>query len=109
MIAVVAIVFLGTRLAGLWPRDVEVRYLLDPGVVALEVDYERGGEAVASARFQQANPENTVIDHTVRLQPGTYEATITIYGSDGRGRERSRALRVPSEGVMRFDLKEGSE
>ncbi|MGB8221149.1 MAG: hypothetical protein WCF10_01120 [Polyangiales bacterium] len=107
-IAVIGTVFLGSRLAGLWPRDVDVRYTIDPGVVELQADYLQEGEAVASARFRQTDPENHLIRHTVRLQPGTYEAQITLYRAEGGVLQLSRVLKVPSEGPIRFDLKEGT-
>jgi hypothetical protein len=94
-----------SRLARSWPRDVEVRYELDPGVVELDVDYVQEGEAVASARFRQEDPKNSLIQHQVRLQPGTYQARIMVQRADGRGLEHTRALIVPSEGTTRFDLK----
>jgi hypothetical protein len=87
---------------------VEVRYLLDPGVVELDVDYVQEGEAIASARFRQEDPKNTLIQHQVRLQAGTYQARIMVQRADGRGLGHTRVLIVPSEGPTRFDLKEAT-
>ena len=107
-IAVIGTIFLGSRLAGSWPRDVDVRYTIDPGVVELQADYLQEGEAAASARFRQKDPKNRLIRHTVRLQPGTYEAQITLYRAEDGALQLSRVLKVPNEGPIRFDLKEGT-
>ncbi|MGB8332361.1 MAG: hypothetical protein WCE62_19710 [Polyangiales bacterium] len=106
--AVIGMVVVGTRLGGVWPREVDVSYALEPGVVELEVDYVQDGEAVASARLRQDDLASGVIEHRVRLQPGTYQARITVYRADGVGHEHSRSLRVPGEGSNRFDLKEAT-
>jgi|GEM_PF-1554307 len=106
LIAVIGMLFVGTRLGGIWPRDVDVGYSLDPGVVELDVDYLHAGEVVASARFRRDDPDNASIQHRVRLQPGTYQARITVYHADGHGLQHRRALQVPSDGLTRFDLKE---
>jgi len=107
-IAVIGMAFLGTHLAAAWPRDVDVRYAVDSGVVELQVDYLQEGEALAHARFRQKDPKNGLIRHTVRLQPGTYDLQITLYRAQGGTLQRSRVLNVPSEGPIRFDLKEGA-
>jgi hypothetical protein len=107
-IALIGVVFVGSLLAGVWPRDVEVSYSLDPGVTGLDVDYLQEGEAVASARFKQRDTNIAVVRHTVRLQPGEYEVRFIVYGPDGRGVEHAKALLVPAEGLTRFDLKEAT-
>jgi len=89
-------------------RNVEVAYSLDPGVTELDVDYLQEGEAVASARFEQPKAKTVLFRHTVRLQPGEYEARITVYGPDGRGVEHGKVLVVPAEGLTRFDLREAT-
>jgi hypothetical protein len=108
VIALIGVAFVGSSLAGVWPRDVEVAYSLDPGVTELDVDYLQEGEVVASARFKQPDAKTTVVRHTVRLQPGEYQARITVYGHDGPGVEHAKVLVVPAEGLTRFDLKEAT-
>jgi hypothetical protein len=110
LIALIGMVFVGGLLARVWPRNVEVAYSLDPGVTELDVDYlqEGEGEAVASARFEQPKAKIVLFRHTVRLQPGEYEARITVYGPDGRGVEHGKVLVVPAEGLTRFDLREAT-
>jgi len=98
----------GGQLAQRWPRTVEIAYSVDPGVIGLDVDYLQEDEAAASARFKQQDPKATLIRHAVRLQPGEYQARMTVYRSDGRGVEHRRVLLVPSEGLTRFDLKEAT-
>jgi hypothetical protein len=107
-VAVLGVILVGSQLARVWPRNVEVSYALDPGVIEVDVDYLQEGEAVASARFRQPDPKTTVVRHTVRLQPGEYQARITVYRSDGPGVEHARVLVIPAEGLTRFDLKEAS-
>ena len=109
MIGIIGIVFVGGQLAQRWPRTVEIAYSVDPGVIGLDVDFLQEDEAAASARFKQQDPKTTLIRHAVRLQPGEYQARMTVYRSDGRGVvEHQRVLLVPSEGLTRFDLKEAT-
>jgi len=108
VIGIIGIVFVGGQLAQRWPRTVEIAYSVDPGVIGLDVDYLQEDEAAASARFKQQDPKTTLIRHAVRLQPGEYQARMTVYRSDGRGVEHRRVLLVPSEGLTRFDLKEAT-
>ena len=108
VVAVIGVIFVGGRLGRAWPRDVEVSYRVDPGSTAVDIDYLQESEAVASARFKQPEAKTTVVRHTVRLQPGEYQARITVYGSDNRGVEHTRVLFVPAEGITRFDLTEAA-
>ena len=108
VIALIGVVFVGNLLAGVWPRSVEVAFTLDPGVTEVDVDYLQEGEAVASARFKQPDAKTTTLRHTVRLQPGEYQARITVYRTDGPGVEHVMVLVVPAEGLTRFDLKEAT-
>jgi len=102
-------IFVGSQLASVWPRDVDVAYVLDSGVTEVDVDYLQNGEAVASTRIRPSDRRTKVVRHTVRLQPGEYQARITVYGADGNGLEHARRLVVPAEGVTRFDLKEATK
>jgi hypothetical protein len=102
------VIFVGSRLAQAWPRNVQISYAVDPNVTAVDVDYLQEGEAIASARFTPPAMKTTAVQHTVRLRPGEYQARITVYGSDDRGVEHSRLLVVPTEGITRFDLKEAA-
>jgi hypothetical protein len=107
-ISVVGIVLVGSHLARVWPRTVEVAYTLDPGIVAVDVDYLQDGEAAASARFRQPDAKTTAVRHTVRLQPGEYQARIAVYRADGPPIEHTRMLIVPADGLTRFDLKQST-
>jgi len=108
VIAVIGIVLVGGQLARRWPRTVEIAYSIDPGVIELDVDYLQEDEAVASARFNQQEAKTALIRHSVRLQPGEYQARMTVYGSDGRAVEHRQVLVVPAAGLTRFDLKEAT-
>ena len=101
MIAIIGAIVVGNHLASIWPRDVE-----DPAVAEIAVDYLQEGDAVASARFKHSDAKSTIVRHTIRLQPGEYDARIILYSSDGRGIEHQRKLLVPAAGLTRFDLKD---
>jgi hypothetical protein len=105
MIAVIGVAFVGSRLANVWPRDVETVYEVGSAVRELDVDYLQGGEAVASVRFSQTTPKTSAFRHIVRLEPGEYQIHITLYRQDGSATEHARRLAVPAAGVARFDLK----
>ena len=108
VIAVIGIAFVGSRLANVWPRNVEVAYEVGPQVEELDVDYMQADEAVASVRFDQRAKKTPVFRHTVRLQPGEYQIHITLYGQDGSAVEEHRELSVPATGMTRFDLKDAT-
>jgi len=108
VVAVIGVIFVGSRLERAWPRNVEISYRVDPGSTAVDVDYLQESDAVASARFKLPEAKATVVQHTVRLQPGEYQARITVYGSDDRGVEHAKVLFVPGEGITRFDLTEAT-
>lgn len=105
LIAVIGVAFVGSRLAGVWPRDIDVAFEVGPGIAELDVDYLQDGEAVASARFGVAAQNARFFRHSVRLQPGEYQVHITLYGTDGSAVEEARSLAVPARGMTRFDLK----
>jgi hypothetical protein len=109
VVAIIGAVLVGNHLASVWPRNVEVAYAHDPGIDELDVDFIQEGEAVASARFRQPDDQSTLIRHTVRLQPGEYQARITLYRPDSPAVEHQRVLLVPTEGLTRFDLKEATK
>ena len=107
-IAIVGLILVANQLAGIWPREVEVEYLLDEGIQAVDVDYVQEGETVTSARFTKAALRGSQVRTRVRLQPGEYLALITVYRKDGLGVEQSRTLVVPTEGVTLYDLREAT-
>ncbi len=105
VIAVIGVAFVGSGLARVWPRDVEIVYAVGPEIRGLDVDYLQGGEAVASVRFRQTEPKAASFPHVVRLQPGEYQIHITLYGQDGSATEQDRRIGVPAAQVTRIDLK----
>jgi hypothetical protein len=105
-VAIVGLILVANQLAGVWPREVEVEYLLDEGIQAVDVDYVQEGETVTSARFTKAALRGSNVRLRVRLQPGEYLALITVYRTDGIGVEQSRKLVVPAEGITLYDLRE---
>jgi len=109
LIAIIGLLVVGNHLASIWPRDVEIAYTVDADVTGIAVDYVQEGDAVASVRFTQADAKTAALRHTVRLQPGEYEARIILYSSGGSGVEHRRRLEVPAAGLNRFDLKEATK
>ncbi len=107
-IAIVGAVFVGTRLANVWPRDVQVAYEVGPAVEELDVDYLQAGGPVKSVRFDRGAENEGVFRHIVRLQPGEYQVHITLYGQAGPAIEEVRGLSVPSRGATRFDLRDAT-
>ena len=109
VIALIGMVVVGTRLADVWPREATVAFVVHPQVVELAVDYLRGGEAMASARFRRPAGEPPFFQHTLRLSPGRYQVHVTQYGPGAVRIEEVRALLVPKKGVTRFDLREATD
>jgi hypothetical protein len=109
VIALIGMVVVGTRLADVWPREATVAFVVHPQVVELAVDYLRGGEAMASARFRRTSEKPPFFQHTLRLSPGEYQVHVIQYGADFSPIEEVRTLRVPGPGVTRFDLREATD
>jgi hypothetical protein len=107
-VAIAGLILVASQLAGVWPREVEIEYLLEEGIQAVDVDYVQEGETVTSARFTKAALKGSNVRMSVRLQPGEYLALVTVYRTDGIGVEQSLKLVVPAQGVTRFDLREAS-
>jgi hypothetical protein len=105
LVALIGVAFVASRLANLWPRDVEVVFEAGPEVREVDVDYVQAGEAVSSVRFGQSAMNPNIFRHVVRLQPGEYQVHITLYGQDGSATEQVRRLAVPAAPVTRMDLK----
>ena len=108
-IAILGVVLVGSQLARAWPRDVSITYAVDPDVVEIAVDYVQAGQAAESVRFRQLDAKTKLIQHTARLQPGVYEARITLYRAGGQGQEIGRKLVIPTDGPVRFDLRGPAE
>jgi len=106
VVALVGVAVIGGQLARAWPREVEVAYRTTRAAQRLDVDIVLDEEAVASVRFRRPPGFEGLFVHKVTLQPGEYEARITVYREDGRGIEHRRVLFVPSDGQTRFDLRE---
>ncbi|MDH4282605.1 MAG: hypothetical protein OEV36_08140 [Myxococcales bacterium] len=103
-IALLGVLLVGSQLARAWPRNVSIRYAVEPDVTRVEVDYLQKGRAVASVRFRQLDGRTRLIRHAVRLQPGVYEVRITLYRSGDRREGLVRELAIPTDGLVRFDL-----
>jgi len=108
LVAAIGVAFIGSRLAQVWPRDVEVVYEVGPEVRELDVDYVQGGEAVSSVRFARTAQELPFFSHMLRLQPGKYQIQVTLYARDGSATARAKWLTVPSAGVTRLDFRDAT-
>ena len=109
VIAVVGMLFVGSRLASVWPRETSVAYEVGADVRALDVDYLQDGEAVCSARFGQPERKTRVFRHTARLQPGRYQVAITLRGDHAEPVQVERTLVVPGGELTTFDLRGTTE
>ena len=105
LIALIGIAVVAGYMAKVWPRKVEVRYQFPPDVARLHVDYTLEGEAMVSTRFVTAGREDGSVSHSFELQPGEYEARITVYDAAGVGLVLTRPLIIPADGEVRFDLR----
>lgn len=105
LVALIGIAVVAGYMVKVWPRKLAVRYLFPPDVARFDVDYTLEGEAMLSARFVTEGHETGSLSHELELQPGEYEAQITVYDADGIGVLVSRPLIVPADGEVRFDLR----
>jgi hypothetical protein len=106
VIALLGVLVVGSKLANAWPRETSIVYQVGPEIEELDVDVVEGAEAVASARFRQAERSAEAFRHAPRLKPGEYRLLLTIRGTDGSAFEEVRTLRVPADGTTRFDLRQ---
>ena len=105
LIALIGIAVVAGYMGKVWPRNVAVRYLFPPDVARFDVDYTLEGEAMLSARFVTEGQATGSLSHELELQPGQYEARITVYDAAGVGVMVTRPLVVPADGEVRFDLR----
>lgn len=106
LVLLIAAVVIGRVLSDAAPRDVDLAYdlgALHGEFTELHVTYVFEGEEVAGVRFSEAGglPEN--VDHHIELSPGRYTIEATLTGSEG-SEHIERALRVPTEGIVRIQL-----
>ncbi len=102
----VGLAVVGTTLFEAAPRETEIRYDLGPDhgrVVEVRLSYRHDGEEVKGARFTWPDGAPPSLRHEVELVPGRYEVRAELV-APGEQRTIERALRVPSEGVVRIDL-----
>ena len=109
LIVVVAFGLIGGQLLNVWPHETVIHYSLGEdhdAITDARVAYLVEGEEAAGARFHFADGAPDTLSHTVELHPGRYTITAELRGSALR-RDVSRALTVPSDGIVRVDLSEG--
>ena len=107
VVALGAVLGVGSSLFDAMPREVHLRYRLGPShgeVTELRLVYaEEGGEAWSGAdlAFPGGAPED--VDHRVRLPPGRYRIEASLSGPGG-SRQVWRPLAVPAEGRVEIEL-----
>jgi hypothetical protein len=108
VVAVAGAAFVANHLREIWPREVRVAYEVGPDVGELAVDYVQDRDAIVSVRFRRPDEKPPVFWHTVRLQPGTYQVHITLYGPEASAIEEVRELRVPVSASVRYELQDAT-
>lgn len=106
LVAVLAVVVIGSVLLGGMPREVEIRYDLGADHEAfseVSLSYRQQGESVQEVRFDYPGGAPAQFRHRIELVPGRYAIEASLRGS-GQSRDISRALEVPAEGLVRIDL-----
>lgn len=91
-------------LAPLWPRQAELE--LDLGarhgeVTELRISYLQGGQELKGVSLHYAGGAPSRVHHAVSLPSGEVELLCELRGRGGASTTHSRALRVPTEGVLR--------
>ena len=102
LVLIVGLVWIGTKVAHVFPRDVHIEYQLSPHQVidSVEITYLHRGEEVVAVRFD--HPPHRFV-HTVSLSPGRYRIEA-IRTQAGQREIIDRAFRVPVEGTLHIDL-----
>jgi hypothetical protein len=106
LVAGIALAYkLGTASA---PRDQEIRLVLTPAQQAarsVRLTYAMEGDEITGlfARFPEGAP--ALVTHTPELAPGTYALAIDLGYRDGRVEHVVKTLTVPSEEVIRLELR----
>ncbi len=82
------------------PRDVTLVYAVGgSGGQALEVDIDKGGEAIRRAEFHLADGAPSQVSHQVRLTDGEYVLHLTLK-VDGASRRMERSISVSESGTI---------
>jgi len=105
LLVVVLLLAVGTELAPVVPRDVEVEFALGPDhgdIVQIRVGYVQDGHVFQSVRFDHPDGAPGVIVHRLSLPTGAYEVTVELLHRDGGERRVQRRLESPSEGRLRL-------
>jgi hypothetical protein len=90
------------------PRDQEVRLVLTPAQQAarsVRLSYVLEGEEITGLLAKYPDGAPALIAHTPQLLPGTYDLSIDLGYRDGRVEHVVKTLTVPSEEVIRVQLR----
>lgn len=89
------------------PGDANLEFALGDAhrsVVEVRIAYVQEGETVRGASFRYPDGAPRTIPHTAHLGPGDYEVHVTLLLADGKTRQVTRSLTVPTEGRTRLIL-----
>ncbi len=106
IVAVAGIFVIGGQITAVAPTDVEILYRLGEAhadIRELRVSFRRDGQEQKGARFTERDGFASELCHTVELPPGRYDVLFEVRGPD-LSYDVTRALEVPSEGVVSFDV-----
>ncbi|MCA9533913.1 MAG: hypothetical protein KC593_09545 [Myxococcales bacterium] len=106
LVAVVGVLVVLAQFLPAIPREVQLRYDLGPAhatVQGLELVYQAGDEDLASARFGFGEEGPRLVEHSVRLTPGSYDVRATLHTPAGPLRF-IRHFEAPADGLVRLEL-----
>lgn len=111
LVLVAGVLATGSVLLDAYPRNVSIRYDLGARheeVLELRIAYVHDGEEAKGVRF--AYPQGATaatVRHDLELGPGRYDIYVDLVQRHG-GRRLVRKLTVPTAGLVRIDLAQGS-
>lgn len=106
LVAVTAVVMIGSVLFDGWQKGVDIRYDLGAdheSFTEVRLSYQLSGESVKEARFEYPEGAPESFRHSVELSSGRYDIEASLRGPEA-SRDISRAIEVPAEGLVRIDL-----
>ena len=106
LVAVVGVFVVGGQLKSVAPTEVEILYRFGDdhrNIRELNVSFRRDGDEQKGTRFTEASGFGSELQHVIELAPGRYEVVFEVRG-ENVSYDVTRALVVPSEGVVGFDV-----
>jgi hypothetical protein len=107
VIAVAAVLVVGLEFWKGHPRETEIRLALDDrhgSVVALDLRFIQNDEEMRGLRLTFPHGAPRLVPCAVDLSPGRYRVALELRLRDGRRTRRERALTVPADAPVRFEV-----